>query len=405
MKILYVSYDGLTDPLGQSQVLPYLVKLRKLNYEITILSTEKKNNFLKNKSTIDLICENAGITWEFVFYTKTPPVLSTIRDVNSLKKKAKELHKRSGFSIVHCRSYIAALIGLFMKRQYGIKFLFDMRGFWADERVDGGIWNLNNPVFKFVYNYFKKKEKAFLLGADAIISLTYNGKNEIRSWDYFQGKKDNITVIPCCADLDHFNYNKVSRDEKLKIELGIPKEDKVLSYLGSVGTWYMLDEMQDYFKSHLKVHPKTSFLWITKDDPNMILSAAERFGIRDKIFIRGAERQELPSVLSICDASIFFIKPLFSKKASSPTKKAELLGMGVPIICNGNVGDTQEILQKENAGFVVNHFNDESYTAIAKEFETLCNSDKVHLRNVAKEHFSLEDGVKRYASVYEGLLA
>ena len=127
--------------------------------------------------------------------------------------------------------------------------------------------------------------------------------------------------------------------------------------------------------------------------------------VRYKIFIRGAERQELPSVLSICDASIFFIKPLFSKKASSPTKKAELLGMGVPIICNGNVGDTQEILQKENAGLVVNDFNYESYTAIAKEFETLCDSDKVHLRNVAKKHFSLEDGVKRYASVYEGLLA
>ena len=247
IRVLFISYDGLTDPLGQSQVLPYLVKLSELNYKITVVSTEKEKNFLKNRVTIDSICKNAGIDWEFIFYTKNPPIFSTIRDVSNLKKKVNELYKRSEFQIVHCRSYIAALTGMYIKRKFKTKFLFDMRGFWADERVDGGIWNLNNPVFKLVYNFFKTKEKAYFLSADAAVSLTYNGKKEIVSWDYMRHAKYEISVIPCCADLNYFNYREIDENISVKYELGISLDNKVICYLGSTGTWYMIDEMLDYF--------------------------------------------------------------------------------------------------------------------------------------------------------------
>jgi hypothetical protein len=62
------------------------------------------------------------------------------------------------------------MVGLEMKRSLGTKFLFDMRGFWADERVEGKIWSLSNPVLKVVYNFFKKKEKEFFQNAYFIVS-------------------------------------------------------------------------------------------------------------------------------------------------------------------------------------------------------------------------------------------
>ena len=117
-RVLYISYDGLTDPLGQSQVLPYLMNLAKQNYEIHILSTEKKENFLKNKSIIKELCDNSNIKWDWITYTKRPPILSTLKDVRALTKKAVALHKELNFDIVHCRSYISALVGLKMKRRY-----------------------------------------------------------------------------------------------------------------------------------------------------------------------------------------------------------------------------------------------------------------------------------------------
>ena len=69
-KILFISYDGMTDPLGQSQVLPYLTNLAKLNYEIHILSTEKEENFKKNRDIIYDIVKESNIKWFHINYTK-----------------------------------------------------------------------------------------------------------------------------------------------------------------------------------------------------------------------------------------------------------------------------------------------------------------------------------------------
>ena len=60
-KILYISYDGMTDPLGQSQVLPYLVGLTKKGCQFHLISFEKQERFEKFESTIRQICSDAGI--------------------------------------------------------------------------------------------------------------------------------------------------------------------------------------------------------------------------------------------------------------------------------------------------------------------------------------------------------
>ena len=154
--ILYISYDGMTDPLGRSQVIPYLEGLSDEGFSITILSFEKKEMFSQNSDLISGILGNKNIKWVPLFYTKSPPVLSTLWDVNRMISKASKLHRQFGFGVVHCRSYISALAGLSMKKRFGVKFIFDMRGFWADERVEGDIWKLSNPIYRVIYNFFKK---------------------------------------------------------------------------------------------------------------------------------------------------------------------------------------------------------------------------------------------------------
>ena len=44
IKILYITYDGISDPLGMSQVLSYLKLLPKKNFKIFVFSFEKKKN-------------------------------------------------------------------------------------------------------------------------------------------------------------------------------------------------------------------------------------------------------------------------------------------------------------------------------------------------------------------------
>jgi glycosyltransferase involved in cell wall biosynthesis len=404
IKVLYISYDGMTDPLGQSQVIPYLIELAKQNIEIHILSAEKKEVFTKRHKYISQLLNDSGINWHPVFYTKKPPIISTIKDVFVLRNKAKFFHNKYNFNIVHCRSYIAAFAGIFLKRKFGVKFLFDMRGFYADERIDGGLWPQSNPIYKMVYRYFKKKEKLFFSQADYTVSLTYAGKDIIHN--KFNFLKIPIEVIPCCADLSHFDFNKTNKSEleKLRNEMGIIESDFVLSYLGSVGTWYMPEEMLLFFKSLKVSRENAKFLFITRDNPTELLSLASKIGINTSdLIIRPADREEVPLLIALSQASLFFIKPVFSKKASSPTKLAELLGMGVPVICNSNVGDIDKFVPENNLGILISELNQTGFEQAITQIDKILKIDSVHLRSIAQELFSLQTGSERYLKIYKTL--
>jgi glycosyltransferase involved in cell wall biosynthesis len=384
--ILYISYDGLTDSLGQSQILPYIIGLSKQGYRFTIVSAEKEKVYACGKDEIQKICKENNIDWQPIKYTKKPPILSTIKDIKKIEKLAFKLHRQKQFKAVHCRSYISAIVGQKMQKKLGLKFIFDMRGFWADERIDGKIWDLNKQHYRLIYKYFKKKEKEFLQDADAIVSLTHSAKDILQNkWNV----KKPIYVIPCTVDTDLF---KPKNNENLQLTLG---------YLGSIGTWYMLDEMLDFFKVLLEKYPTAKFKFITNENPDFILSKATKKGLEKKYFdIAAAKRQEVPTELAKIDIGIFFIKPVFSKQASSPVKQGEFMAMGIPVITNSGIGDTDSVIQRYNSGILINDFTLSDYRKAVREIEKLRTASKINLLKGASEYFSLEYGVETYNTVY-----
>lgn len=397
-------YDGLTDPLGQSQVLPYLQELSKYGFQFTILSFEKKSRYNKEKDIVREITDKAGMAWVPLSFTANPPVLSKIYDRYKMRRMALKLHKKEKFDMVHCRSYIAAEAGLTLKKKFGVKMIFDMRGFWADERVDNGQWNLKNPFFKRIYQHYKKKEREFLSNADATISLTKAAKN------YLLSKPENkdlfIEVIPCCADLEHFDYHKINPgDQKaLRSTLEIPQNAKVLTYSGSVGGWYMTREMFSFFKILSAKNPEYVMLILTKDDIEKVKREATATGIApDKVFVTYSNRPQLPLYLSLSSCSIFFIRNTFSKMASSPTKHAELMGMGIPVICN-DIGDTGRIINETQTGIVVNTFSETLFKEVIDKIPGLESVEKGRIRDCAKQIFDLQTGIQNYLSVYKAIL-
>lgn len=405
-EVLFMSYDGMTDPLGQSQVIPYLQGLSKLGFHFTLISFEKKERFEKSKNQIVELLKQSNIEWVPLTYTKSPPILSTIYDVIRMRSKAFELHQQKNFKILHCRSYISSLVGLAMKKKFGVRFIFDMRGFYADERVDGGLWNLSNPLYKMVYDFFKRKEKQFLSNADYTISLTENGKHEIQSWKEIPHQPIPIQVIPCCADLEKFSPKNVDYQKlnELRNQFSISENDFVLSYLGSIGTWYLLDEMLDFFNCLLKQKPNSKFLFFTNEPASLIYNKASEKNIPlNKFIVTPAPHYLVPTYLALSTVSIFFIKPVFSKRASSPTKQGEIMGMGIPYVCNAGVGDVDEIVADTDSGFVVKQFSQSNYqTVVEKIFSSKTDAQK----NIAgaEKYYSLKSGVEKYHLVYKGVL-
>ena len=404
-EVLYLSYDGMTDPLGQSQVLPYLVGLTQKGYQFTLVSCEKKERYFQNKKIIEQICTENNINWHPIFYTKKPPVLSTIWDIIKLNKKVKQLHQKKQFQLIHCRSYIPSLIGSGFKKKHGVKFLFDMRGFWADERVDGNIWDIKKLHYKWIYNYFKKKEKEFLSRADKIISLTENGKEEMLSWNILNLFEQKIEVIPCAADYDLFELVTLEKREKAKLDLGLNPSQFVLSYIGSLGTWYMADEMLHFFSILKRKLSNAKFLFLTPDSKKMIINLAKKYNLNEADFIfKFSSRKDLPHLAHASDFSIFFIKPVYSKKSSSPTKMGELMAMGIPLICNANVGDVDLIMNKVNAGFCLATLDSSSYEKIIPRLENWRENTLENIRENSKQFYDLKNGLNLYTALYDQLL-
>lgn len=398
-QILYLTYDGLTDPLGKSQILPYVKGLNKNEkFKFTIISFEKKQYDHLKKSTRTELLKN-DIAWISLNYSKKPRVLSALYDIYKLKKSVKKSISNSPVDLIHCRSYITSLIGLNFKNTHNIPFIFDMRGFWSDERIDGQIWNLNNIIYKKIYNFFKRKEVDFLQNSDYTISLTKAGKKEIESWKI--PNLSPIKIIPCCADEKLFQEKNVIN---IRAKLGIKKGDFILSYVGSTGTWYMLEEMLDFFLVLLKRRTDAKFLFITKDKKKIIFEKAKSKGIeKSKILVKSSTREMMPSHIKISNLSIFFIKPLFSKKASSPTKMGEIMNLGVPIICNTGIGDVDEIMKKCMPELIVRSFSNEEYNRVLNSFfRSKYNFDNII--KTSKDYYSLSAGTLKYKEIYQQLL-
>lgn len=400
-QVLYISYDGLTDPLGQSQILPYVVGLSKKGYEFTLISCEKPDKIESGRAKIEAICRENNIDWRPLFYHKKPPIISTIMDARNIRRLAFQLHKEKNFSIVHCRSHISALVGLKMKRKLGLPFVFDMRGFFADERVDGGLWNRSNPIYNLIYTFFKSKEAAYVQFSDAIISLTKAGKEIIQSWPAMQHSKK-ITVIPCSVDMDLFDRSKLdhSKLQELKNEID---SDLIIGYYGSLGTWYMLNEMLDQFATILIKYPKSKLLIVTKDpwEDHHRQWAKNRDIQEENIIIRSAERNEMPYYMAISDVGLFFIKACFSKLASSPTKHGEMMSLGLPLIANPGVGDVDEIVKISSSGYIISNFSKESYLKAVENIPQLLNLDPVKIRSSCKDIYSLDSAIEKYLNVYQ----
>jgi glycosyltransferase involved in cell wall biosynthesis len=238
-------------------------------------------------------------------------------------------------------------------------------------------------------------ERRFLLAADHVVTLTHASETEIRRFPYLIGKAPPISVIPTCADLDRFTIE------------GQPAADPfVLGYVGSVGTWYLLDEMLRCFRAVQRIEPNARLLVVNRGEQKLILERASALGIDlATIEIVVADHRDVPRLIGRMSAGMALIKPVYSKIASAPTKLAEYLGCGVPVLGNVGVGDMAEILETRRIGVALDDFSEQSLRDGVHRLVELARDPDIQerCRQAATELFSLEEGVAAYSHIYRQL--
>lgn len=388
--VLYISYNGILEPLGESQVLAYQEKLAG-EHPVHLVSFERARDWRDagRREEMSERMRRAGIFWYPLRYHQRLSVVSTLWDITRGMLLGGYLVRRKGLEVVHARSYVPSVMALAIKRATGVRFLFDMRGFWVDERVDGGLWPRDGRMFRIG----KAFERRFLRAADHVVSLTHAAVTVMRGFTYLQSSLPPMTVIPTCADLDRF---RPPAD-------GPVREGFTLGYVGSAGTWYEFDAAVTTYRLLLLLRPEARFLIINRDGHGYIRDRLAAAGVdMERVELRSASPAEVPAQIARMDAAVFFIKPLFSKQASAPTKLGEILGCGVPCLSNAGVGDMAGVLESDDVGVAVSDFSEASLQEGIHRLLALLGDAETPDRCVAAahRHFSLDEGVRRYRQVY-----
>ena len=389
-KILYISYDGMFEPLGQSQVLQYVTSLTKsYNHKFWLISLEKPKHFSSKADVQNLkkILYEQNIVWHPLEFSSAFFVFGGVLNLFKLIALAFHLIRKNSIQLIHARSYIPAIVGFVMGRLLKTPFIFDMRGFWIDERVDTGKISKNSPV----YYVGKIIEKILLSSADHIVSLTQAAVYEMQKFSYLKSKTaSHFSVIPTCTDVDHFNLSSQ------------PKTDFIVGYVGNATGWYNFDAACTSFITLKKIKPSARLLIVNEGQHDFIKSKLTEHQILD-YELTSSQHKSMVSLIQKMDIAIFFIRKLYSKTASMPTRLAEFLACGVPCITGDGIGDVDEIIIKNKLGVVVNNHK---FTELDAKNALEIMSDpqtQERCRQAAVRFFSLAEGVKKYQQIYSRL--
>lgn len=390
-KIIYITYDSVLEPLGQSQVLKYISK-SNYNKNILLLSFEKEKNFSNKKNlnyTKDII-NDANIKWEYFLYSNKFWILSKIIDILKIiffifKKKIK--HK---VKIIHARSYLPGFAVYISRFFINTKFIFDMRGFWIDERFEWNIWSNKNI---FTFKILKQIEKKIIKSSSKIVVLSKDAKKILIN--KFKYDLKNISVIPTCADENQFN---ISKKKYWRNELNI-------CHLGTIGSRYNIDFTLKFYKL-LNKHIKTKILFINDREKLFIKNNCKKYRINKMNYeIKSIKYYEVHNTINNFDFSVFFPKKGYFINGFFPTKIAESLLSGVPIITSKINNDIDKRISKNNIGIQIDQINEENILRIMDKIKNFKkNNFKIKLRNYAIKNLSLVFAKSKYDIIYNVLL-
>jgi glycosyltransferase involved in cell wall biosynthesis len=407
MRVLYVSHNGMLEPLGQSQVLPYLRGLARRGIEFDLFSYELPEVQDADVEALQHSLSGSGIRWNPMRRKRDQRLRVKLEEIARGIVSALMTAATRPPHVVHGRSYLPTAVGdVIASLVPRAKLVFDCRGMLGDEYVDSGHWTKDRREYRLLKRY---EARAFRR-ADGVVVLT----DALRRWvttNALLGPRTTIATIPTCVDLEKFRFSAGER-RRIRTELGV-MERLVFVYSGSLGGLYRLDDTARFMGVVKKRAGRPiTFLVLTGSPSDELVELAQKYGLaRDEIIVRKVAPREMASFLCAADAGLAFGKTCFARMGCSPTKLAEYLACGVPLVSNADFGDQAALADEPETCVLVSSFDDqESLQEAADRLVGLATrpiAQRVEQgRRVAEARFGLETvGVQRYERLYTTLVS
>ena len=362
--ISYLSVDSIQEGVGASQIVPLVKALASQGKNVCLTTCEKSPP--PNSLKIELA--DVGISWNILHYGKNGAFHGFLRlgKIFIYMPRAK---------IIHARSDIPAVAAV-LRFPFG-RILWDVRSLWADQRriIDSKGWNRATAgAAKFLERIAASRSTAMTTLTQAVVPVLerrYKKLPNIRE------------VIPTCTQLDKFQVSKMPSG---LITCLLP---------GTFNNFYDLDQMRQII-SNLRELTQLQIVWVKpKESTTIALNVGEDL-------VTTAAYKDMPALFQSSHFGLIVCKSdnLEVLTAVAPTKVAEFLASGRPILVSRGIGDLDSLIETYKVGVSLEPGIDMRDSLL--RFMELLKDPEIHIRcrQLAEEMFSMASAVEKYTSVY-----
>jgi glycosyltransferase involved in cell wall biosynthesis len=373
--LTYLTVDSVLDGVGTSQILPYVTRLAARGLPVTLHTFERRR---APREMSDVLRDTgAGVYWRAHPFGGRGPAGGLVRVVEG----ALQIHARP---LVHCRSDLPAASALVGRPE---RWVCDNRSFWLDQRIALGMVRPGTAQARVL----RRIERAAAERADAVLTLTAAAIDELaRRHPGFD--RHRATVVPTCVDLERFELAPFPDLEPVVVMLS-----------GSYNRLYDVDASLRLVARLRRL--VAADVRLVRVEPSVHDEAVRDAGGA----VVCATFDEMPGEVRAAHVGMSILRGDLDAASigAAPTKIAEFLACGRPVVVNAGLGDYDRLLPEYHAGVILRGTDDDAFDAGAAEIVDLVSDPATpgRCRALANRHFDLESAVDRLLGVYRAAVA
>ena len=222
--------------------------------------------------------------------------------------------------------YSTSYSAMKMKNLLNCKYIADMHGALPEE------YAYNNPnIVQWRLDYITRLETLTSKKADYIICQSEEMKRHIAK--KYSVNKERIFVYKCGVNTNMF---KLEADKKsvIRKQLGISDNSFVFVYVGGLMKWQKIEESLMIFADTQKIVDDCKFLILTRevDTLKLLLKQLNLEYLSNDVIALSSPFDKVSDYLNAADVAFLLRDNVVMNQVASPTKLAEYMACGLPVI-------------------------------------------------------------------------
>ena len=344
MKVIFISYWGLEDPLCVSTVVPHVELLASYPdvRKVHLFTFERGMTVRYPGKRGGKICHHAIRQSKMAGGLQFP--LSYLRAFC----KIVALTLAEKIDLIVGRSTFAAIIGHWVWSCFGIPYTVESFEPHADYMIDNGVW-VKGSWKEWLFRRWEEQVKRTCF---KMYPVSRGFARQLRQ-DGIRASR--IEVLPCTIDEHQFCFDETLRFQ-IRRELGIPHDKKVGVYVGKFGGMYLGEEARSVLE-RLAWSMDSHFLLLTNPDNEVCRGLLESDTLRGRVTALWAKPELVPGYLSASDYALVLTRSTATSRYLSPIKVGEYLMSGLPVVIGHGIGDDSDLIREHDLGVVAENLD------------------------------------------------